>query len=72
MDPLKYYENNVSGTVTLLQAMQKHNCKFFIFSSTAALFGMPERIPIAENDLTLPVNPYGDTKLAVETMLKWY
>eukprot|EP00842_Homolaphlyctis_polyrhiza_P002415 jgi/Hompol1/3174/HPOL_003148-RA len=70
-DPLKYYENNVSGTVTLLQAMQKFNCKIFVFSSTAALFGMPSRIPIHEFDATIPKNPYGDTKLAVETMLKW-
>ena len=71
VDPLKYYENNVSGTVTLLQAMQAHGCKYFIFSSTAALFGLPERIPIGEDDVTIPKNPYGDTKLAVETMLKW-
>ncbi|KAI8928491.1 hypothetical protein BC831DRAFT_448135 [Entophlyctis helioformis] len=71
VDPLKYYENNVSGTVTLLQAMQKHGSKYFIFSSTAALFGTPDRIPIHEFDTTIPKNPYGDTKLAVEVMLKW-
>lgn len=51
--------------------MQKHKSKYFVFSSTAALFGMPDRIPIHEHDTTIPVNPYGDTKLAVETMLKW-
>ncbi|KAJ2999395.1 hypothetical protein HDV02_003013 [Globomyces sp. JEL0801] len=67
VDPLKYYENNVSGTVTLLQAMQKYKAKV----STAALFGMPERMPIHAEDKTVPINPYGDTKLAVETMLKW-
>ncbi|KAL2920304.1 hypothetical protein HK105_200377 [Polyrhizophydium stewartii] len=69
-DPLKYYENNVCGTVTLLQAVQRHGTKYFIFSSTAALFGTPDRIPIHEFDTTVPKNPYGDTKLAVEVMLK--
>ncbi|KAH6567629.1 hypothetical protein BASA50_008245 [Batrachochytrium salamandrivorans] len=70
-DPLKYYDNNVCGTVKLLQVMQKHGTKFFVFSSTAALFGMPDRVPIHEFDTAVPKNPYGDTKLAVETMLKW-
>ena len=71
VDPLGYYENNVSGTVNLLQAMKRYDVKYIIFSSTAALFGLPERIPIFENDPTIPINPYGDTKLAVETILKW-
>ncbi|KAJ3184480.1 hypothetical protein HK101_009850 [Irineochytrium annulatum] len=70
-DPLAYYENNVSGTITLLQAMQKHNTKYFVFSSTAALFGYPKRSPIEEDDPTVPINPYGDTKLAIEVALKW-
>ena len=83
-DPLSYYENNVSGTVNLLQAMQKHNVKvtliyfpllltlqYFIFSSTAAVFGLPEKVPIETDAPTNPINPYGDTKLAVETLLKW-
>lgn len=70
-DPLKYYQNNVCATVTLLQAMRKHGISYFVFSSTAALFGMPEKIPIGEFDLQIPKNPYGDTKLAVEKMLKW-
>lgn len=70
-DPLKYFENNVSGTITLLQAMQKHGVKYFIFSSTAALFGMPEKMPIEADDRTMPINPYGDTKLVVENVLKW-
>ena len=69
-EPLEYWENNVSGTIHLLQAMQKHGSKYFIFSSTAAVFGMPERVPIADSDPTHPINPYGDTKLAVETLLK--
>lgn len=59
------------GTVTLLQAMQKHATKYFVFSSTAALFGMPESMPISTDALTNPINPYGDTKLAVEKMLYW-
>lgn len=70
-DPLKYYENNVGGTVTLLQAMQKYKTKYFIFSSTAALFGIPDRCPIQATDATVPINPYGETKLVVEHMLKW-
>jgi UDP-glucose 4-epimerase len=72
IDPLKYYENNVGGTITLLQTMQKFQCKYFVFSSTAALFGMAKTIPISAEAETAPINPYGDTKLAVETMLKWY
>ena len=51
--------------------MQKHDCKLFIFSSTAALFGMTDKIPIEANDPTVPINPYGETKLAVEKMLYW-
>jgi UDP-glucose 4-epimerase len=58
--------------VNLLQAMNRYNCKRIIFSSTAALFGLPEKIPIQEDDPTIPINPYGDTKLAVETILKWF
>jgi UDP-glucose 4-epimerase len=52
--------------------MNRYDCKKIIFSSTAALFGLPEKIPIEEDDPTIPINPYGDTKLAVETILKWY
>jgi UDP-glucose 4-epimerase len=71
VDPLKYYQNNVCATVTLLQAMQRHKISYFVFSSTAALFGLPEKIPIGESDLTIPKNPYGETKLAVEKILMW-
>ena len=59
------------GTVTLLQAMNKYKSKYFIFSSTAALFGLPKKIPIEAHDPTFPINPYGDTKLVVEHLLKW-
>jgi UDP-glucose 4-epimerase len=51
--------------------MKKFDCKFFIFSSTAAIFGQPDQIPIQENDSQEPINPYGETKLCVEKMLKW-
>lgn len=71
VEPFKYYENNVYGTLCLLKAMNKHNVKKTVFSSTAATYGEPERIPIEEDDVTNPTNPYGETKLAVEKMLKW-
>jgi UDP-glucose 4-epimerase len=70
-EPFKYYENNVCGTLSLLKAMKKHNVKKIVFSSTAAVYGEPERIPIKEEDKTNPTSPYGETKLAVEKMLKW-
>ncbi|BBO73027.1 UDP-glucose 4-epimerase GalE [Desulfosarcina widdelii] len=67
--PLKYYQNNIAATVTLLDAMVRHNVKHFIFSSTAAVYGEPESVPIAEEHPCKPTNPYGNTKLAVERML---
>ncbi len=70
-DPLGYYDNNVVGTVHLLQAMQAEQVKHFIFSSTCAIFGQPERVPITENMPKLPESPYGQTKLAIEHMLPW-
>jgi UDP-glucose 4-epimerase len=70
-DPLGFFENNFVGTLKILKIMKKFNCKFFIFSSTAAIFGQPDQIPIQENDSKEPINPYGETKLAVEKMLKW-
>lgn len=70
-NPLKYYDNNVVKTVRLLQVMQKHQVPFFIFSSTAAVFGIPESSPIDPNAATEPINPYGETKLVVERMLRW-
>lgn len=69
--PLVYYKNNVSNTQNLLSAMQAVNVDKFVFSSTAAVYGMPEKVPIAENGPKNPVNPYGDTKLAVERMCQW-
>ena len=70
-NPLKYFENNIYSTVKLLQAMNKYNVKYIVFSSTAATYGEPENIPIKEEDRTFPTNPYGESKLSVEKILKW-
>jgi len=69
--PLQYYENNVYGTMCLLKVMTEFGVKKIVFSSTAATYGEAENIPIVETDPTVPTNPYGETKLAVEKMLKW-
>lgn len=70
-EPLKYYNNNVVSTLCLLGKMKEFGVKNIVFSSTAATYGEPENIPILESDRTLPTNPYGETKLAVEKALKW-
>lgn len=70
-EPLKYYNNNVAATMNLLEKMRQHGVKHIVFSSTAATYGEPEKIPIMENDKTEPTNPYGESKLAVEKMLRW-
>lgn len=71
-DPSKYYHNNVAKVINLLDAMAEANVKNFVFSSTAATFGEPQRDQIDETHPQLPINPYGNTKLAVERMLKDY
>lgn len=68
-EPGKYYYNNVTNTLNLLQAMRRHSVQSFIFSSTAAIFGIPQEPLITEQHPTLPINPYGRSKLMVETML---
>jgi UDP-glucose-4-epimerase GalE len=68
-DPVGYYDNNVVGTLTVLEAMAREHVSRFIFSSTAAVFGEPEEVPITESHPTRPINAYGDTKLAVERAL---
>jgi len=70
-DPLKYYDNNLNGTKVLLQSMVAHGVDKIVFSSTAATYGEPESIPILESDRTEPTNPYGETKLSMEKMMKW-
>jgi len=69
IDPLKYYENNVASTLTLLRVMMKFKVKNFIFSSTAATYGIPDVELIDETSKTAPINPYGQSKLMVEQML---
>lgn len=69
--PLKYYDNNLYGTMVLLEAMVDHKIDKIVFSSTAATYGEPESIPIKEEDKTSPTNTYGETKLAMEKMFKW-
>lgn len=68
-EPMLYYRNNVLGSYTLLNRMLENDITNFIFSSTCAIYGIPDRIPIAEEQHKVPVNPYGNTKAAVETML---
>ena len=70
-NPLKYYDNNLLGTKVLLEQMVKHKINKIVFSSTAATYGNPENIPILEKDKTMPTNPYGETKLAMEKMFYW-
>ena len=70
-NPLKYFNNNVYGMQVLLEAMVRHGIDKIVFSSTAATYGEPERIPIMEDDRTEPTNPYGQSKLIMEKMMKW-
>lgn len=71
VEPLKYYHNNVYGTLCLLETMVEQEVTRFVFSSTAAVYGEPEQSPITENSSKKPTNTYGETKLAVEKMLPW-
>jgi UDP-arabinose 4-epimerase len=71
-DPELYYRNNVSGTLNLLGAMREAGIGSIVFSSTCAVYGEPDEIPMRENVSLAPVNPYGETKLAIERALKWY
>ena len=70
-DPLKYYDNNLHGTMVLLSAMVAHGVDKIVFSSTAAAYGEPEQVPILETDRTVPTNCYGETKLSMERMMAW-
>ncbi|MCM1043310.1 MAG: UDP-glucose 4-epimerase GalE [Corallococcus sp.] len=69
-NPIEYYDNNVNGTLVLLDVMKKHSCKNIIFSSSATVYGVPERLPLDETCRLAPTNPYGNTKLAIETILR--
>lgn len=70
IDPGKYYRNNVTGTLTLLEAMRDHAVSKLVFSSSCATYGLPQQIPIPETHPQQPINPYGSTKLMVERMLQ--
>ena len=69
-EPLKYYRNNVANTLNLLEVMEEFGVKNFIFSSSAAVYGIPEEIPISEEAPLNPINPYGETKATVERILR--
>ena len=69
--PLKYFNNNVVGMQSLLEAMVRHHVDKIVFSSTAAVYGEPKKVPIEETDPTQPINPYGETKLTMEKMMRW-
>jgi UDP-glucose 4-epimerase len=68
--PLKYYENNTCNALNLFKAMLKNSVNKFIFSSTAAVYGIPEEIPVKEDAPLLPINPYGESKVCVEKFLR--
>ena len=67
--PIKYWDNNVNGTINLLKVMEKYNCRNIVFSSSATVYKINTSKPLGENDLCQPVNPYGNTKLAIEKLL---
>ena len=69
--PLLYFNNNVYGMQVLLEAIVRHGIDKIVFSSTAAVYGEPKRVPIREEDETNPTNTYGETKLTMEKMMKW-
>ena len=70
-DPLKYFDNNTAGMIALLEVMLEFDVKQIVFSSTAATYGIPEENPIKETTLQNPINPYGESKLQMEHIMKW-
>lgn len=69
--PLKYFDNNTTGMIKLLEVMNEFDIKHIVFSSTAATYGIPQEIPIKETTPQNPINPYGESKLMMETIMKW-
>jgi len=69
-DPLKYYRNNTAASRSLIESAVVEGIRHFIFSSTAATYGTPDKVPVAEGDPTVPINPYGTSKLMTEAMLR--
>jgi len=72
VNPSKYFRNNVANGINLLEACVQAGVQKFVFSSTCAIFGMPKRVPIDEDQPKAPINPYGESKLMFETILDWY
>ena len=72
LDPAKYYRDNVAGGIALLEAARAAGVRRLVFSSTAAVYGVPDRTPIEEGDLLRPINTYGETKRTFEGALRWY
>ncbi len=71
-DPRKYFQNNAVNTLNLLDMMLDSGVKYFVYSSTCATYGIPEKVPISEEHPQHPVNPYGESKLFIERVLHWY
>src|SRR5205807_328677 len=71
-DPGKYYQNNLVNTLNLMECLRRHGIQRFVFSSTCATYGVPNQVPITEDEPQLPINPYGNAKLAVERALADY
>ena len=71
-DPSKYFRNNICNGLNLLESMVEARVQRLVFSSTCAIFGLPERLPIEETTPACPINPYGESKLAFEKILQWY
>jgi UDP-glucose 4-epimerase len=71
-DPGKYYQNNLVNTLNLMECLRQHGIKRFVFSSTCATYGIPLKVPITEDEPQKPINPYGETKLAIERALRDY
>ena len=69
--PLKYYDNNVSGMIALLEAMKDADVKYLVFSSSAATYGIPKKLPITEDSPLNPISPYGETKVMMEKIMHW-
>ncbi len=70
-EPLKYFDNNTAGMIKLLEVMNEFGIKKIVFSSTAATYGIPEKMPIHEDDPQNPINPYGESKLMMEKIMRW-
>lgn len=72
IDPGKYFENNITGGLNLLEQMRKNGCRYIVFSSTCATYGIPASIPVTEKESLKPINVYGESKLMFEKLLSWY